>query len=84
MSLLAKLSIDLQKANKRIQDLQASAGNMDKKKLIIAWYEAKKLTKQGHKASRKLITPSFLALPVTGEHTQGMTDLTDKRWERGT
>jgi len=81
MSTLAQLQIDLQKKNKRIGDLIASAGNMPMAELFNTACEAHMITSQLCIEINRLIAPSFLALPVTGEHTQGMTDLTDRRWE---
>lgn len=31
----------------------------------------------------ELIVPSFTELPITGEATQAMSELTDRRWESG-
>lgn len=83
MTALAKLQIDLVKVNKRISDLIAPAGNMPLAELFNTACEAHMITSQLCIAIDKLIIPSFTALPITGEHTQRMADLTDKRWEEG-
>lgn len=82
MSEIAKLSIDLTRAIKRIQGLQASAGNIDKEELLSAWSVVRTIGKRGFKAT-KLIIPSFLDLPATGERAEELKQLTDKRWEEG-
>jgi len=83
MSMQAELHIELFEEAKQLAELLKSAGNQNNKQILKAWKRIKWVSKEGIVATKDLIIPSFLALPITGEHTQGMTDLTDKRWEEG-
>jgi len=82
MSLLAQLQIDVKDEANYLSALLAPAGNQNSIEILNTFKRIKRIAKEGIKAS-KLIIPLFTALPATGEHTQGMTDLTDKRWEEG-
>lgn len=82
MSHLAELQIEFKSEANYLSALLAPAGNQNSIEILNAFKRIKRIAKEGIKAS-KLIIPSFLALPITGEHTQRMTDLTDKRWEEG-
>ncbi|MES2586961.1 MAG: hypothetical protein V4536_08590 [Pseudomonadota bacterium] len=83
MSTLAQLQINLYESAKRIGDLISPAGNMNKPELFNTACKAHAITSQICIEIDRLIIPSFLDLPATGERAEELKQLTDKRWEEG-